>query len=287
MESAPSIPWRQVAPGVRRLTLAISVLAFIVGPLLYLLPDQTDTLFAWTIKPPLTAAFLGASYLTALAIELLAARERLWARARIVYPAMLLFTTLTLVATLLHLDRFHFEATGLIARGTAYAWFVIYVLAPPVMAILFVLQLRAPGTDPPARDPLPGWFRAALAAQAIVMLAVGATLFIAPQTAGTLWPWTLTPLTGRAVGAWLLGLGLGIALAWWENDWQRIHIALAGNTVAAALWLGALLRLHDNVQWGMPAAWVYVVGLFAMLAIGVYGWYMTGWRGITREAPSV
>src|SRR5207244_6570123 len=89
----------QVSSEVRTLTKAIALLAVVVGPLLYLFPDLTDTLFAWTIKPPLTAAFLGGSYITALVLEILAARERVWVRTRVVYPAMRLFTTGTLADT--------------------------------------------------------------------------------------------------------------------------------------------------------------------------------------------
>ncbi len=87
--AATSADVRTISRGIRRLTLFISGLALVVGPLLYLLPDQTATLFAWTITPPLTAAFMGGTYCTALTIEVLAARERVWALARVFFPGML------------------------------------------------------------------------------------------------------------------------------------------------------------------------------------------------------
>ena len=49
----------------------------------YLLSSQTDRYFAWTIKLPLTAAFLGGFYLTALGMAVLSARQREWSRARV------------------------------------------------------------------------------------------------------------------------------------------------------------------------------------------------------------
>ena len=134
-----------VSNGIRRLTRAITLLAVVVGPLLFVLPDRTDTLFAWTINPPITAAFLGANYCTALVIDLLAAREQIWSRVRVVYPALLLFVVLTLVATLLHLDKFHFNSPGMIARGTAWAWLVVYILVPVAMLVLLVSQVRSAG----------------------------------------------------------------------------------------------------------------------------------------------
>ena len=55
----------------------------------------------------------------------------------------------------------------------------------------------------------------------MVMLPVGAMLFLAPQLTAPVWPWMLTPLTARAVGAWLVGLGTVAALGIRENDFDR------------------------------------------------------------------
>src|SRR6478672_5843250 len=111
MQTGSSLEVKQVTRGIRGL-------AFVVAPLLYILPERTDTLFAWTINPAVTAAFLGGGYGTALTVEWLAAREPVWARARVFFPGMFLFTMLTLIATLQHLDKFHFNVPGLAAKGT-------------------------------------------------------------------------------------------------------------------------------------------------------------------------
>jgi hypothetical protein len=87
--AAPTIP------GMRRLLYVNSALVLVIGIPLYLLSPQTETYFAWTIHPPLTAAVLGAGYWASFVLELLSARERLWARTRVVVPAVLLFSTLT------------------------------------------------------------------------------------------------------------------------------------------------------------------------------------------------
>ena len=51
--------------------------------LLFVLSEQTDDWFSWTIQPPLTAAFLGASYLAALRpVRLDGASRRLGGRLR-------------------------------------------------------------------------------------------------------------------------------------------------------------------------------------------------------------
>jgi hypothetical protein len=53
---------------------------------LFLFPEATDTMFAWSIQPALTAAFLGANYLAAGVLEFGAARQITWARARVAVP---------------------------------------------------------------------------------------------------------------------------------------------------------------------------------------------------------
>ena len=75
-----------------------------------------------------------------------------------------------------------------------------------MLAVLWAIQLRLPGGDPPRRAPMSGGVRLAIYLLAAGMLILGVALFVAPLGAGVLWPWELTPLTGRAVGAWLIGL---------------------------------------------------------------------------------
>ena len=100
---------KKTTPGIRIILYLASFLVLSVGLSLYLLSERTDTYFSWTINPPLTAAFLGAGYLASFLTELLAAREGIWARARIAVPGVLVFTILTSIVTFIHLDKFHLD----------------------------------------------------------------------------------------------------------------------------------------------------------------------------------
>jgi len=266
MSSPDDTAIRPLTAGMRRMLLAASVLVFIVGIQLYILTEQSDRYFAWTINPPITAAFLGAAYWASFLLEFLAARQRIWAHARVAVPAVLVFTTLTLVATLLHLDRFHLDSVF------GWVWVAVYAVVPPLMLGLLVYQLRAPGRDPPRQAPLAPWLRGALGFQAALLLLFGAALFLAPQAAAPLWPWMLTPLTGRAVGAWLLGLGVAAAQMGWENDWLRGRVAMAAYALLGGLELLALARYAGALDWSEPRAWVYLLFLLSVLAVGGYGW---------------
>jgi hypothetical protein len=138
-------PLREISAGMRGLLVAASVLVFLAGFQLFILTEQTEHYFAWTIQPPLTAAFLGAGYWSSFLLEFLASRERIWARARVAVPAVFAFTTLTLVATLVHFDRFHFGSSEIFARVAAWFWLMIYLVVPPIMLVLWIRQQRLLG----------------------------------------------------------------------------------------------------------------------------------------------
>ena len=93
---------------------------------------------------------MDAAYWGSFVIEALAARERVWANARIAVPSVLVFTVLTLVVTLVHLELFHLAGRfGWNTRAVTYGWIAIYALVPLLLTVILVAQLRTPGTDPP------------------------------------------------------------------------------------------------------------------------------------------
>jgi hypothetical protein len=135
---------------------------------------------------------------------------------------VVVFTALTLIVTLIHIDKFHFNAPALITRMGTWVWLAVYASVPLIMGVLALFQLRAPGSTPPRQYPLAQWMRAILLVNAGVLILLGLALLFAPLEAMRLWPWTLTPLTARAIGAWLVGLGIAAAHETWENDLLRV-----------------------------------------------------------------
>jgi hypothetical protein len=232
---------------------------------LLVLTERTDRFFAWTVSPPLTAAFLGAGYAASCVFQLLAARQRLWIHARIAPLGALIFTSLTLLATLIHLDRFHLDSL------IGVFWVLIYALAPPVMLVLLIRQWRMPGADADRTQPLATWLRLLLGLQALILMPLGAALFVAPLLTAQLWPWTLTPLTARAIGAWLIAVGVGMTQAIWENDVDRVRIALVSFAVYGALQFVAIARYADTINWTSPLAWLFASFPVVLLISGGAG----------------
>ena len=110
---------------MRTILLVGGVLVTIAAIQLFVLSTETDRFFAWTIKAPISAAFLGAFYGSASVIAFLSAREEQWARARVGVPGVIVFIWLTLLATLLHLDEFHLDSDHSLARSVAWVWVVV------------------------------------------------------------------------------------------------------------------------------------------------------------------
>jgi hypothetical protein len=261
-----------VLDGAMRMMLYVAAaLVVTIGITLNLLTERTADLFAWPVNPPLTAAFLGAGYWAAGAIELLAARERLWASARVAVPAVLVFTALTFVLTVVHIDRFNLAHPDALTVVGTWTWVAVYASVPIILAALLIRQWRASTGEPPRLHPLPGWYGIALVAGAILLISMGVWLFVAPTEAAGLWPWTLTALTGRAVGAWLIGVGIVLAHARLEDDWDRLRPATVSLTLLGILEMVALARFGDVIDWERPNGWVYAAFLVVLTLIGAYG----------------
>jgi hypothetical protein len=246
-----------------------SVLVTAAGVQLFVLTDFTDRFFAWTISPGLSAAFLGAFYFTALVLAAGSATQPEWTRARVGVFGVWLFVTLTLAATLLHLDKFHYSDPSLVARGAAWLWTIIYVVEPPAVLAAIVVQTRAPGRDRPRQRRLPAWYRASVVAQSFALAVAGIWLFVAPSSAAW-WPWTLTPLVARAMASWLLGLAVVLATAAWEDDWDRIRIATAAYVALGVLQFIALARYARDLRGGTSTV-LYLAFLALVLVTGAVG----------------
>lgn len=109
-----------------------------------------------------------------------------------------------------------------------------------------------------------------LTAQAVIFLIAGVGLFVSPSIFAPHWPWTLTPLTSRAIGAWLIGIGVFAAHAVIENDYKRTSAGLVGYLAFGLLELVALLRYPTNVHWLRTSAWLYLAFVLRILIVGVY-----------------
>ena len=259
-----------VVPAMSWLLGLAALLVFLAGVQLFVFPLRTDTRFAWTIGSPMTAVFLGASYWSAVGLELSGAMTRRWAVARVAVPAVFAFTALTFVVTMVHLENFHLgDEFATSTQAVAWAWIAVYAVVPVLMVIAWVLQAGA-GTAVPPPSRLPRLVRGTLAVLAVVLLVLGVALLVAPGWADAAWPWPLTPLTGRAVGAWNVGLGIAAGHAWLVDDAPSLGPIGVTGVLFGVLQTVALLRHGDELDWGSAPALGYVVVLAAIFLVGAW-----------------
>jgi hypothetical protein len=233
--------------------------------LLFVLSEETDEWFSWTIQPPLTAAFLGASYLAAFVLFARTAQRGDWGSARATLVPVSVIAFLLLVATITHEDRFHDDLFG-------WFWKAAYFVAPVAIAAAVALQLRRGDDTGHARAPLPPGLRLVLSLQGAAMLAAGAWLFVAPHSADALWPWDLTPLTARAIGAFVAGFGVSALHAAVADDLRSFEVAALAYTALGGLELVALARYTSDLTGADVDSWLYAGFLASVLLAGTWGW---------------
>jgi hypothetical protein len=110
-----------------------------------------------------------------------------------------------------------------------------------------------------------------LIVEGAVLLVTGALLLLAPSVADDIWPWALSPLTSRAIGSFLLGIGIAALLAAREDDPVSFRGAALAYTALGLLELLAL-NLHIPDLGDRPAATtLYAAFWVAVVLTGGYG----------------
>jgi len=228
------------------------VVAFVI---LWVFPERTAELFAWEIRPPMTAMMLGSAYAGGVWFFARVLRARYWREFKAGFPAVGTFATLLGIATILHWDRFIQDALPF------WVWSLLYFTTPVLVFGTWYRQRRA-DTDP--RTPelvFPAPIRAAFGVVGVAMVGVSAVLFLAPEQAIGAWPWTLTPLTARVMAAMfalpgLVGLGIGI-----DPRWSVARILIESQVLSIGLILVGAWRDLGSIDMGAPAGIAFVGGL--------------------------
>jgi hypothetical protein len=182
-------------------------------------PGNTEKGWAWPIEPVVTAAVLAAFYVAVAPIMTLALFAKRWEMVRVIVPAAILFTSAELLATFLHWDKF--------STGTApfYLWFASYILPPPIFLATYVWQQRGAAPRSPSDQPLPARLRTLLFVLGGFLSLEAVVAFAYPTWFTGDFPWSLTPLTARALSGFLLAVGVLMVTMAVENDRDRVRLA--------------------------------------------------------------
>ena len=191
----------RVLPLTRAGIWVLLVLAALNGLFLYFVPAQAETHYAWSIKPSVNAAFIGAGFLAGtVATGLVLAYATRWRSFSTLPIALWVLATTLLAATIIHNDRFKFD------YAPTWVWTFVYAAVP--IAIPFLVARQNANADAePHRDPKLTPLRIVSAVFGVAILAGAIALYLAPVELGRHWLWPLTPLLARAVAAWYMLFG--------------------------------------------------------------------------------
>ena len=246
-------------------------LTMTTGVSLWVWSEQAGENFAWEIKAPLTAAYMGSWYLGASFGLLLGLRERAWSRARTILIVAFALTTMSLISTVRFFDAFRFGDGSTSEQLIAWIWLAVYACLPPLLLLVFVLNERAGGwTEYRVEAPFLPFTVGMLLTMCATATALGLWLTLSPSTLVDVWPWTLNDLSASIVGAWLVTLGAGTAWMLRERDWRRARIALWPAVLALALLLIAAIRFDESLTGSAASIAVYVgavAGTLVMLVV--------------------
>jgi hypothetical protein len=268
----------RVLPATRIVSMAIIPFLLIAFVVLYFFPSAHDTadLFAWKIVPPFTPMVLGAVYLGGSYFFFRAARSSEWHTVEGGFVSVGSFATLMGIATIIHWNKF------IHSNLAFWLWAGLYFTTPIlIFAIWFINQREE--SKPTAEDLVISGATATLIGVLGIAAATSSVfLFVFPKTAIHIWPWHLTELTARVMGA-IFVLGVAGVGAFTDKRWTAARILLQVEGFMLALILVAAIRAHRDFDTSRPLTWVFAAG-FIGLALATAVLYARMERQLTNPA---
>jgi hypothetical protein len=256
----------RVLPLTRAVAYAIVPFLVVAFAVLYPVPGDTQHLFAWHILPTLTPMVLGSAYLGGAYFFLRAGQARTWSAVKAGFVPVAVFASLMGIATIIHWDKFNHRHVAF------WLWALLYFTTP---FLIFWVWWRNRRLDPAFDEStvdgplLPLTAARATAAVGGLALAVGLFLFVAPSAAIRIWPWTLTPLTARVMGA-VFCLGLAGIGALFDRRWSSARLPFQVALIMLVLMIVAGLRAYAQFDAANPLTWMFAAGFVGLtVAIAV------------------
>lgn len=241
--------------------IPVLVAAFVI---LFFLPDRTDELWAWTMRPDMTPINMGAGYLGGAWFFTRVATNRHPGRVVGGLAAASVFTLLLGLGTFLHWDRFNHDHVSF------WAWLFLYVVSPVLLPVLAVANRRAGLADhdePADQAEIPGWARTFLAVAGAASVLGALVTFAVPRLAVDSWPWPLTPLTARSLSAYVAFTGLFLLTPLIDRRWTSVRIGVEAVTVGLVMTGIGALRARNDFTGPRPSVVGFAAALVALLAV--------------------
>jgi hypothetical protein len=233
--------------------------AFLV---LWVVPDRTTELFAWTIRPEMTPVVMGAGYGAGVYFFYRVSTGTEWHRVAPVFLGITAFTWAMAVATVLHWGRFNHD------HHTFVLWVVLYAVTPVLVPGVWAFNRRTdPGRAATGGPSLPPIVRICGGVLSLAVTVSGAVLFAVPDLMVGSWPWTVSPLTARILAGWFVLFGVVDGAVVRDGRWSATRILVQSQFVGFGLVLVGVVRFWGNFDGSNALTWLVVGGMALYLAL--------------------
>lgn len=224
-----------LSPAARIVFGFVALNALLGAMVLLFFPSQTETLFFWTITPPINATLLGALYLGGAVVVGWVTLRGVWESARFLIPVLVTAGAFISLTTLMHMERF--------APGIKLIYWLIVYIGAPLLALGIYLHQERHGANWNIAQPLHPLTRTIAFILGGIILIAGLVIFAFPDSIAPSWAWPMSPLMLRIFAAWFSAFGAGLLWFRVDQDWTRLRPIAVLMIAASALDL-AMIFLH-------------------------------------------
>lgn len=244
--------------------VSVAVIPFLLVsvPVLLIWPGESGRLFAWPVMPALTAMILGAVYLGGAYFFFRAARAHQWHAIKGGFLPIATFATLMGVATVLHWGKFTHSHVAF------WLWAFLYFTTPFLIVGVWVRNRRREDRRPVDDVTVPAAMARIIGAIGVLAVAVSVFLFLFPEQAIEVWPWMLTPLTARTMGA-IFALGVAAVGAFSERRWSAFRIMVQVEVFMLVLIVIAGIRSAADMDPSNVLTWLFAAGFPGLVVVSI------------------
>jgi len=273
VNSTPDNP--KITPFLRGFTLVEALVLVGAGFGLFFFPEIVRPLWPWELAP-FNTRFLGAIYLGAMAPVAIMFLSGRWSPTRPVLWAIFTFTSIVLVVSLFHIERFDLKYMG------TWIWFALYI-GLPVSAAYHLWRYRNMPAD--QLNPVPRNWRYILRATSLLLAIYGLGLILLPNTFSSLFPWKLDVFHSQLYSAtFITGAVILISVAVLATRAEFVTAGAAEVTFSVFAILGLIIvdAVVKKIDWSAPntLAWLVSLAILALLGTALI---VAGASGIPHQ----